>query len=111
MSLGAATFTSLGIAFTSLIPNSDAAAPMVNASVIPLMFISDVFIPMDNAPIWLNGIAQVFPIRPFSLSLQETYSPFSSGLTANPENYAILLAWMIVGLIASLKFFSWEPRK
>ncbi|MEC9366405.1 MAG: ABC transporter permease [Chloroflexota bacterium] len=111
MILGAATFTSLGIAFTSLIPNSDAAAPMVNASVIPLMFISDVFIPMDSAPNWLNSIAQLFPVRPFSLSLQEVYNPFSSGLTETPENYAILLAWLVIGLIASLKFFSWEPRK
>ena len=111
MILGAATFTSLGIAFTSLIPNSDASAPMVNASVIPLMFISDVFIPMDSAPNWLNSIAQLFPVRPFSLSLQEVYSPFSSGLTETPENYAILFAWLVIGLIASLKFFSWEPRK
>ena len=111
MILGAATFTTLGIAFTSLIPNSDAAAPMVNASIIPLMFISDVFIPMDSAPNWLNWIAQIFPVRPFSLSLQEAYSPFSSGITENPENYVILLAWLIVGLATSLKFFSWEPRK
>ncbi len=111
MILGAATFTTLGIAFTSLIPNSDAAAPMVNASIIPLMFISDVFIPMDSAPNWLNGIAQIFPVRPFSLSLQEAYSPFSTGLTENPENYLILLAWLMLGLATSLKFFSWEPRK
>ncbi|MFL2760114.1 MAG: ABC transporter permease, partial [Dehalococcoidia bacterium] len=111
MALGAATFTTLGIAFTRLIPNSDAAAPMVNASIIPLMFISDVFIPMDAAPKWLNGIAQIFPVRPFSLSLQEAYSPFSSGIIENPENYAILLVWLIVGLATSLKFFSWEPRK
>lgn len=111
MVLGAATFTTLGIAFTRLIPNSDAAAPMVNASIIPLMFISDVFIPMDAAPKWLNGIAQIFPVRPFSLSLQEAYSPFSSGIIENPENYAILLVWLIVGLATSLKFFSWEPRK
>ena len=106
MALGAATFTTLGIAFTRLIPNSDAAAPMVNASIIPLMFISDVFIPMDAAPKWLNGIAQIFPVRSFSLSLQEAYSPFSSGIIENPENYAILLVWLIVGLATSLKFFS-----
>ncbi len=111
MLLGAATFTSLGIAFTSVIPNSDAAAPMVNASIIPLMFISDVFIPMDSAPMWLNSIAQVFPVRPFSISLQEAYSPFSSGLLNNPENYIILSGWLAIGLIASLKFFSWEPRR
>jgi len=111
MILGAATFTSLGIAFTSLIPNSDAAAPMVNASIIPLMFISDVFIPMDSAPIWLNSIAQMFPVRPFSLSLQEAYSPFSSGSLNNLENYLILFAWLVIGLITSLKFFSWEPRR
>ncbi|MDC0035009.1 ABC transporter permease [Chloroflexi bacterium] len=111
MLLGAVTFTSLGIAFTSVIPNSDAAAPMVNASIIPLMFISDVFIPMNSAPVWLNSVAQVFPVRPFSISLQEAYSPFSSGLLNNPENYIILTAWLIVGLVTSLKFFSWEPRR
>ena len=111
MILGAATFTSLGIAFTSVIPNSDAAAPMVNGSIIPLMFISDVFIPMDSAPNWLNSIAQVFPVRPFSLSLQEAYSPFSSSSLNDPENYLILSAWLAIGLIISLKFFSWEPRR
>ena len=109
--VGTATFSCLGIAVTSIIPNADAAPAIVNATVLPLLFISDVFIPMDNAPNWLNTIAQVFPIRPFSLALQDSFDPFSKGATLDFLNLSIMGLWMFLGLISALKFFSWQPRK
>ena len=109
--LGAATFSCLGIAVTSIIPNADAAPAVVNATVLPLLFISDVFIPMDNAPDWLNAIAQVFPVRPFSLALQDSFDPFSNGTAFDLLNLSIMGLWMILGLVSALKFFSWQPKK
>ena len=107
--LGSATFSALGIAITTIIPNSDAAAPIVNASVIPLMFISDVFIPMDNAPSWINFIAQLFPVRPFSVALQDTYNPFVSSWGLDIQNILVLVVWLSVAIFISIKFFRWEP--
>ena len=43
--VGAGAFCALGMAMTAFIPNADAAPAVVNAVILPLLFISDVFIP------------------------------------------------------------------
>jgi len=108
--VGAATFSTLGITATIMVPNADSAPAIVNASILPLFFISDVFIPMNNAPDWLNMVAQVFPVRPFSLALQKAFNPLELGTGFDPVNLMIMLAWMVAGLIISLRYFSWHPR-
>ena len=108
--VGAATFSILGIAATIMVPNADSAPAIVNASILPLFFISDVFIPMDNAPVWLNLVAQIFPVRPFSIALQKAFNPLEQGTGFDPISLMIMLAWMVGGLIISLKYFSWQPR-
>lgn len=109
--LGAAAFSSLGLAITTVIPNADAAPAIVNASILPLLFVSDVFIPMDEAPVWLNTLAQFFPVRPLSVALQDAFYPFSTGFGFNTVNLLILTAWLIAGIVLSTRFFSWEPRR
>lgn len=109
--LGAATFCSLGIAVTSLIPNSAAAPAIVNASILPLLFISDIFIPMGNAPDWLMIFTHVFPVKPFSSALQTTFNPFESGNGFEPVDLMVMFGWMLFGVITSIRFFSWEPRE
>ena len=59
--LGAAAFSALGLALTGLIRDADAAPAIVNASVLPLLFISDVFITPGNAPEWLSAIRRRVP--------------------------------------------------
>ena len=52
--VGAASFCALGFAITSVIPNADASPAIVNASILPLLFLSGVFIPLgSNAPAWI----------------------------------------------------------
>src|SRR5437588_796731 len=48
LAVGAATFCAIGLAVTSLVPNVDAAPAVVNATIFPLLFISDVFIPIQH---------------------------------------------------------------
>jgi len=47
--VGAGSFCALGIAYTRLIPSDDAAPAMTNAVVLPLYFISGVFVPVSQA--------------------------------------------------------------
>src|SRR5205814_7111513 len=42
--IGAAVFCILGVSFSGFIPNADASPPVVNGTVLPLLFISTVFI-------------------------------------------------------------------
>jgi ABC-2 type transport system permease protein len=108
--LGCATFCTLGIAITALIPNADAAPAIVNGSALPLLFISDVFIPMTQAPGWVTWLARIFPIKPFSTALHTAFrsSGYDSGFEIN--SLIVLTIWLAIGLIIASKFFPSSPR-
>jgi len=107
--VGAAAFCALGVAVTSVIPNADAAPAVVNGSILPLLFISNVFIPLQNPPQWLDIVGKIFPVRHFADALIGSYFQTSgSGLHTN--DLLVLGVWGIAGLAFGARFFQWEPR-
>jgi ABC-2 type transport system permease protein len=105
--VGAATFCALGFAITAIIPNADAAAPIVNATILPLLFLSGIFIPLgDNAPAWITWTARIFPVKHFADGLQAGFL----GTTFHWTDVLVVGVWGLVGLVAAARFFSWEPR-
>lgn len=105
--IGAAAFCSLGLAMSAAIPNADASAPIVNAVILPLEFLSGIFIPFGNGtPSWILWFARVFPVRHFALGMQ-------AGLVGTAFSWTdvlIVAAWGLGGLLLAIRFFSWEPR-
>jgi len=108
--VGAAVFCCLGFAVASVIGNVDAAQPVVQAVVLPLCFISGVFIPVSNLPHWLVNIGNVFPVRPLAAALLAAYNPHTTGSGMRWGDLAILAAWGAVGLVVAVRRFSWLPR-
>ena len=105
--VGAASFCALGFAITAVIPNADAAPAIVNASILPLLFLSGVFIPLgSNAPAWIVWIARIFPVWHFARGMQAGFL----GTAFSWTDVVIVAAWGLAGLLASVRFFSWEPR-
>jgi len=107
LAVGAASFCGLGLAITAVIPNGDAAAPIVNASILPLLFLSGIFIAFDNnTPSWIQWIARIFPIRHFAAGMQ-------AGFLGTPFHWTdvlIVAAWGVAGLLLAIRYFTWEPR-
>lgn len=104
--VGAATFCALGFAVTAVTPNADAAAPIVNATILPLLFLSGVFIPLgDNAPAWIIWIGRFFP----SATSRRHAGRFPRN-DLPPERRASRLSVGIGGLFLAVRSFSWEPR-
>jgi ABC-2 type transport system permease protein len=106
--LGAACFCALGLAISGFVPNERAAPAVVNAIILPLLFISDIFIriPPDNT---LAQIGNLFPVRHFALVLQGIWTPALNG----PVDYTDLLwvaGWAVLGLVIALRTFSWESH-
>ncbi|HIE83487.1 MAG TPA: ABC transporter permease [Dehalococcoidia bacterium] len=108
--LGFCTFSALGLAITTVIPNANAAPAIVNASAIPLLFVSDVFIPLENAPDWIVYVSAIFPVQHLSRMFLSAFDPFVVGSGFEPQHMAIVAIWGIAGLIIAIKRFSWEPR-
>jgi ABC-2 type transport system permease protein len=105
--VGAAGFCALAFAITAVIPNTDAAPAIVNASILPLLFLSGVFIPLgSNAPAWIVWIARIFPVWHFARGMQ-------AGFLGTPFDWTdvlIVAAWGVGGLLLSIRLFTWEPR-
>jgi ABC-2 type transport system permease protein len=129
--VGALTFSALGLAMTSIVPNADAAPPIVNASILPLLFLSGVFIPLgDDAPAWVRTVGAVFPVKHFIDAMRASYLgnlriisksclPVAppSCLSGSPAfhfhwiDLVVIAAWGLAGLLLASRFFSWEPRR
>jgi ABC-2 type transport system permease protein len=106
--VGAASFCCLGIALTAAIPSQDAAAPIVNALLLPLYFLSGVFIPDDQLPSGVIVFADAFPIRNFFEAFFNVYVPTGGGLEWG--NLAAVAAWGVAGLLLAVRYFRWTPR-
>jgi ABC-2 type transport system permease protein len=108
--VGAAAFCCLGFAIASLVSNVDAAQPVVQAIVLPLSFISGVFIATSELPGWLADIGKVFPIEHLTAALLAAYNPHTTGSGLRWGDLAVVAAWGAVGLIIAVRRFSWLPR-
>jgi ABC-2 type transport system permease protein len=111
LAIGAASFCCLGIALTAAIPSQDAAAPIVNALLLPLYFLSGVFIPDDQLPAGVIHFADVFPVRHFFEAFFDAYVVAPDGAAALAWGHlAVLAGWGVVGLFLAIRFFRWTPR-
>jgi ABC-2 type transport system permease protein len=105
--VGAAAFCALGLAITSVIPNADASAALVNAAALPLLFLSGIFIPFgNNTPAWVLWFARVFPVRHFVLGMEAGFL----GTAFSWTDVLIVAAWGLAGLLLAIRYFSWEPK-
>ena len=107
--VGAVTFCCLGYALSTAIHSADAAQPMVQAIMLPLYFISGVFIPNVNLPTWLRDVARVFPVQHLADGLHHAFDPTTHGSGIVWSDLGVLALWAAAGLTVALTRFSWTP--
>jgi ABC-2 type transport system permease protein len=108
--VGTFALAALGFAAAGLVPSENAAPPIANVLVLPLEFISGIFVPSEQIPDWMNGIASVFPVKPLFDSLLEAFDPTTTGIGVAWGDLAVVAAWGIAGVVLALRFFRWAPR-
>ena len=109
--VGSAALCALGLAVSSIIPNSDAAPAVVNAAVLPLYFISNVFTPADQLPDWLDAVSKLFPIRHLADAIASVYGAAPAAPDMPWVSLAVVAAWGVGAALFALRFFRWEPRR
>ncbi len=114
--LGSACSTVLGIAFSVVPKSGRGASAVVSPIVIVLQFFSGVFFVFSQLPVWMQQFAALFPLKwltqgmrsiflPDSFATQEVAKSWELGRTA-----LILVIWLLVGLIISIKTFKWSKE-
>ncbi len=108
--VGTFSLAALGFAVAAIVPSENAAPPVANVIVLPLEFISGIFVPSEQIPDWMNSIASVFPVKPLFDSLLEAFDPLTTGIGVDWGSLAVVAAWGVAGAIAALRLFRWAPR-
>lgn len=107
--VGVSAFAALGMALAALISSASSASAAANATILPLAFISDVFVVSDDAPDFLLTIGRLFPLKPFVNAFQDCFSPLVDGPAFDWSALGFVALWGVVGAIVALKKFTWEP--
>jgi ABC-2 type transport system permease protein len=107
--IGVSSFAALGLAVAGIVPNADSAPAVANATILPLAFVSDVFIPLEDPPRWLDVVGDVFPLKPFVNAFQNTLNPFVDAPAFGWSKLAVVAAWGLAGALIATRTFTWEP--
>jgi len=108
--VGVGAFAALGMAVAGLVPTASSAAAVANATILPLAFVSNVFISTgDDAPDWLETIGDIFPLKPFVETIQDAFNPFVDAPAISWGKLAYVAAWGLLGMVVAIRYFRWEP--
>lgn len=107
--VGTLSFACIGYAVSGLIGTQEAAQPLVQMTMLPLWFISGVFIPVSNLSPALKDLADVFPVQHLanSLHLASVHSSFAAAISGT--DMIVLAAWALGAAAFSAWRFSWLP--
>jgi ABC-type multidrug transport system permease subunit len=103
-------FAACGLALVALVDSPQAVIAMALSILLPLSFISDIFIQIDEMPTVLNAIGWFFPLRH---AVHAAVTATSGGaLDADFwVNLGVIVLWMAATGLAAWRFFRWEPRQ
>jgi ABC-2 type transport system permease protein len=107
--IGTISFACIAYAVAGLIGSPDAAQPIVQATMLPLWFISGVFIPVPNLSSTLRHIGDLFPVEHLanSLHLASVHSSFSASISGT--DVLVLGLWAVGAMAFAAWRFSWLP--
>jgi ABC-2 type transport system permease protein len=107
--VGTVSFACIGYAVSGLIGSPDAAQPVVQATTLPLWFLSGVFIPTTNLSGTLHTVGKLFPVEHLAASLQlaSVHTSFASSISVS--DLLALAAWGVAAAALAAWRFSWLP--
>jgi len=107
--VGVSSFAALGMAVAALVKTASSASAVANATILPLAFVSNVFIISEGGPAWIETLGNIFPLRPFVESMQDCFTPFVEPPAFNWDKLAFVALWGVAGLLVAVRRFTWEP--
>lgn len=107
--VGVGCFAALGLLVAGLVNSGEGATAVTNATLLPLAFISGVFIiPSDDAPAWVDTVANIFPLKHFVEPFTDAFNPTYTGPAFQWDQLAYMALWGVVALVLGIRFFKWE---
>ena len=108
--VGVSAFAALGLALAAVVRSASSASAAANATLLPLAFLSNIFIPLGtDPPRWVEVVGDVFPLKAFAEAFQDCFNPFVDAPAFDWGALAFVAVWGAAGAIIAVTRFSWEP--
>jgi ABC-type multidrug transport system permease subunit len=104
-------FAVLGVAVASLVRSAQAGVGIALGTLLPLSFISDIFVFGVTFPPWLDAISWFFPLRHAARAMTEATMPSVSGAGLSWGHLGVLLAWTVAAAAVIALRFRWETSE
>jgi ABC-2 type transport system permease protein len=108
--IGAVAFAAMGLGLTGYVRSAEGSSAVVNFVYLPMAIISGTFITPKNYPPFLEAIANVLPLTYFTRLTREVMVR-DRHLWTDWHAIAVVLLWGLIGLVAALRGFRWQPRE
>lgn len=102
-------FTSLGLLLASLASSPTTVIAVSLATLLPLSFVSDIFINTVELPAAMSAVGWTFPLRHATAA---AVTATSGGALDGTwwGHLGVLLLWTAIGAVGARLLFRWEPR-
>lgn len=104
-------FSALGLAIATLASTPQFTMALTNGIVIPLSFISDIFMIGGSLPDWLSKIGWFFPLRHLVNALGDAFNPYLTGNGFSAKHLAVIAAWGVGGTVVAAWALRREQRR
>jgi len=107
--VGVSCFAALGMLVAAISPNGDAAPAITNATLLPVAFISGIFFPIADPPVWMEFAGNLFPLKHFADAFRDAFDPTLAGMQFHWPELAYMTLWGVVAAVLAVRLFKWEP--
>ena len=105
--LGTIVFLCQGFCLGSLAKTQEAIGALGNIVIMPQIFLSGIFYPIESMPEWIQPVAQLLPLSFVSTGMREIANAGATLIEIYPSLIGIAV-WFLISFIAATRLFMWK---
>jgi ABC-2 type transport system permease protein len=108
--VGIFSFTAMGVAMSTVIPNQEAAGPLTSTVFFVLLFLSGLWFPLQ-ANSGLAKFSGVFPVRHILVAILASFNTMPKTSPWAWHDLLIVGIWGVGSALIGIRRFDWSPRR
>lgn len=105
--LGTVVFLCIGFSLGSLAKTQETIGALGNIVIMPQIFLSGIFYPIESMPEWIQPLAQLLPLSFVSTGMREIANA-GAALTEILPSLLGIAVWLAISFLAATRFFLWK---
>ena len=107
--IGALAMIAIGLLISSRTSNEELAGGLLNFATWPMLFLSEVWFPLDEAPQWMRSLAELMPLTHI---VKANRAIMLDGASLADVSYHLvwLIAITLIAILAAARLFRWTKN-